>query len=77
MAQPADGFIELLPLLRRTFGSFTGPERRQLAERAVSGGPRDRSVAVAGNADVDRERAVRVLPILRTILGSAAAQEAP
>ena len=77
MAQPADGFIELLPLLRRTFGTFTGPERRQLAERAVSGGPRDRSVAVAGNADVDRERAMRVLPILRTILGSAAAQEAP
>lgn len=75
MAQSPDAFVELLPLLRRTFGSFTPPERRQLAERAASDQPRERT-AFAGPADLDRERALRVLPVLRTILGSAAAQEA-
>ena len=75
IAQPADGFIERLPLLRHTFGSFTPPELRQLAERATSSQARERS-ALAGPADIDRERAMRVLPILRTILGSASAQEA-
>ena len=76
MSQPAEGFIELLPLLRRTFGTFTPPERRQLAERAASGQPGIRRAAVSGTPAVDHERAMRVLPVLRTILGSAAAQEA-
>jgi len=77
MAQSADAFIELLPLLRRSFAGFTGPERRQLAERAASSGPRGRVVAFAGDDDIDRERAMRVLPVLRTIFGGAAAQETP
>ncbi|MBF6907443.1 hypothetical protein HN295_19960, partial [Acinetobacter baumannii] len=38
LSQPQDIFTELLPLLRRTFGSFSSPERRQLAERASAGG---------------------------------------
>ncbi|MGE5156301.1 MAG: DUF5682 family protein, partial [Betaproteobacteria bacterium] len=29
-----DTFIEVLPLLRRTFGAFAGPERRAIGERA-------------------------------------------
>jgi len=76
MAQPADGFIALLPLLRRTFGGFTPPERRQLAERAAAGAQGERRPARAVDAGVDQERALRVLPVLRTILGSAAAREA-
>lgn len=76
MAQSADGFIELLPLLRRTFGTFSGPERRQLAERAAAGETRERTTPVAGSADIEHARAMRVLPVLRTILGGAAAQEA-
>ncbi|CAN7584215.1 DUF5682 family protein [Massilia sp. LjRoot122] len=76
MAQSADGFIELLPLLRRTFGSFTPPERRQLAERAASGESGHGRATATAEAEVDRERAMRVLPVLRSILGSAAAREA-
>ena len=75
MSQAEDGFTELLPLLRRTFASFSPPERRQLAERAAAGQPGQRTAA-AGPATVDRERAMRVLPVLRTILGTVTAQEA-
>jgi hypothetical protein len=76
MAQSGDGFIELLPLLRRTFGSFTPPERRQLAERAAAGAAGAARAVLVRDADLDHARALRVLPVLRTILGSAAAQEA-
>ncbi|GAB3473335.1 DUF5682 family protein [Massilia terrae] len=72
---PGDVFLELLPLLRRTFSTFSAPERRQLAERASAGGG-----AVAGLAQstraVDAERANRVLPVLRTILDAAPLEEA-
>ena len=30
---PADTFVEVLPLLRRTFGEFAAPERRAIGER--------------------------------------------
>ncbi|MCC2958798.1 DUF5682 family protein [Massilia sp. IC2-477] len=70
MAQPEQGFIELLPLLRRTFGSFTAPERRQLAERSLAG-KRGQRLAATRPADLDLERARRVLPVLRSILGNA------
>src|SRR5262249_47356399 len=34
---PGDGFTALVPLLRRTFSTFTSPERRQLGEKAKRG----------------------------------------
>ncbi|WP_020656627.1 DUF5682 family protein [Massilia niastensis] len=76
MAQPGDTFVELLPLLRRTFGSYSPAERRQLTERASTGSSgRQYKVVTSAPHTVDRERAARILPILRTILGSAAAPE--
>jgi len=71
-AQPAETFIELLPLLRRTFGSFSAPERRQLGERTRHGSGVTAAPALVAMAAVDPVRARRVLPILATILGAAA-----
>jgi hypothetical protein len=73
-----DVFTELLPLLRRAFSAFTGPERRAMGEK-VKGLPRigaDRFTPSAGarqepDNDLDRERADLVLPVLAQILGAA------
>ncbi len=59
-----DVFEEILPLIRRTFALFTKPERRQIGER-VAGGAK----VSAGPSDFNEERAMRVLPIIRQILG--------
>ncbi len=66
---PGDTFVEVLPLLRRTFGEFAAPQRRAIGERVrhrVRGGG-DRPTAET--LDLDRERADRVLPTLRLLLG--------
>ena len=68
----AERFVNVLPMLRRTFTEFSAPERRQLAERARRTG----IVRQAGAGDPhqvswDEERAALVLPFLRTILGLA------
>lgn len=66
----AESFTELLPLLRRAFSSFSGPERRSMGEKVRhlhsaqgSGGTRSAS------PDIDHERAGRVLPVLAQVLG--------
>lgn len=65
-----DGFTEVLPLLRRAFSSFQPPERRRMGEKVKDlrrgGSPAARPTA----ADVDAERAARVLPVLAHILGT-------
>jgi hypothetical protein len=65
-----DSFVELLPLLRRAFSSFSGPERRMMGEKARylrqapgTGG------SGAMDVEIDHERASRVLPVLTQILG--------
>jgi hypothetical protein len=59
-------FIELLPLLRRTFSTFATGERRQLAQRVGTGqlalGPAGASVR-----EIDHTRAQQVLPMLAQI----------
>jgi hypothetical protein len=68
-AIPAGTFVEVLPLLRRTFGEFAGPERRAIGERVRR---RIRSAGhgpAADTFDLDLERAGRVLPTLRLLLG--------
>lgn len=67
----AETFVELLPLLRRTFGAFEAPERRQLSERAGSAGGAVTIATSAGN--IDEARAALVLPVLGMILGGSAA----
>jgi hypothetical protein len=62
-----DEFTSALPVLRRTFATFSPAERRQIGERVRQGG---RMTAVADAEDeLDHERAALVLPVLAQILG--------
>jgi hypothetical protein len=65
-----DAFTQILPLMRRTFGTYNPPERRQIGERVArsSGAPGARPAAKVQN-DLDEVRAERVLPVLSCILG--------
>ncbi|HBL62626.1 MAG TPA: hypothetical protein DDZ80_30860, partial [Cyanobacteria bacterium UBA8803] len=63
----SDTFIALLPLLRRTFSTFSTAERRQMGERVRRGN----SLLASGAkvAELDRDRATTVLPIVAQLLG--------
>jgi hypothetical protein len=65
---PPETFVEVLPLLRRTFSEYPAPQRRQIGERAVGlggeGPGRD-----AGDHDIDNERAELVMPTVEVLLG--------
>jgi Family of unknown function (DUF5682) len=68
-------FMEMLPLVRRAFADFTGPERRQMGEKVRHLGPGagERALPAAAASEtalVDHVRAARVLPILAHILGT-------
>jgi hypothetical protein len=76
---PAALFDDLLPLVRRTFSSFSQPERRMIGQKArrldpsaaggrAAGGAADGS---DGDARFNPERARLALPVLRQILGTA------
>jgi hypothetical protein len=62
-------FQELVPLLRRTFATFPAPERRQIGQLLVRPGAASPSASASGDAQINPERARRVLPLLMTILG--------
>ncbi|MEZ0107104.1 hypothetical protein ABH920_001095 [Catenulispora sp. EB89] len=68
---PADTFTDVLPLLRRTFSNFEGPERRKIGElaRTVGSAPVAGVAAGAEPPGFDRERADRALPVVRMLLG--------
>jgi hypothetical protein len=65
----ADVFTQLLPLLRRTVGTFGAPLRRNLGEKAR--GPRSSSEPerTSQSAEFDAERAARALPLVMRLLG--------
>src|SRR6266545_388844 len=63
---PADTFVEVLPLPRRTFGAFTQPERRAIGERIRSSGG---GAPACPDPGVDPDRAARVLPTVALLLG--------
>ena len=71
----ADDFQEMLPLLRRAFSGFSGPERRMMAERVKQLGPSSAgamsSRSRSDDTPIDGERASLVLPVLARILGVA------
>jgi len=61
-------FPQLLPLLRRTFATFSAPERSQigaLARRGASG----RSTLSSTTESLDESRARKVLPLVAQLLG--------
>jgi len=66
---PGDSFTSVLPLLRRTFGAFAGPERRAIGERVRHLGLPSKRVSQVD--DLDPERVAVVLPTLKLLLGSA------
>jgi hypothetical protein len=65
-----DTFTTMLPLLRRAFSAFEAPERRAMGElvRQLRGGAVARTPG-GGDADLDQDRAARVMPVLAHILG--------
>jgi hypothetical protein len=65
---PAEAFVEVLPLLRRTFSEYPAPQRRQIGERAVrlEAGPGGRDGAAD---DIDDERGELVMPTVAALLG--------
>lgn len=66
----AEGFLALLPLLRRTFTTFSPPLRRALGERVKHGpapGATTRSLTLSSGLDPDRAR--RPLPLVARLLG--------
>lgn len=63
----SDSFVETLPLLRRTFGTFEVAERRQIGERVRHGmGPID----VAEGESLDPERVAAGLYTIGQLLGA-------
>ncbi|GIF53310.1 hypothetical protein Afe04nite_78490 [Asanoa ferruginea] len=64
-AIPPDAFTEILPLLRRTFGTFATGERRGIGERVAGGATATRTTT----AVLDRETADLSLPTLSALLG--------
>ncbi len=65
----ADTFTALLPLLRRTFATFSAPERRQMGERVRRGNAAASSAGMTREEAVDRDRADAVLPLIAQLLG--------
>ena len=63
-----DHFTGALPLLRRTFATFAGPERRQMGDRVARGAVRPVSVP-EGPDGFDAARADKALPLLAKLLG--------
>lgn len=64
---PEESFMELLPVLRRTFAEFTPAERRKLGEKAkgtISGTP-----VVIMEEDIDEERGMKMVPVIQMLLG--------
>ena len=65
-------FQTLLPLLRRAFADFSQPERRRMNEKVRHLGNAAAAPAAAQQQQPDAERARRVLPVLRQIMGADA-----
>ena len=65
-------FLQVLPLVRRSFADFSGADRRALGERAkrgATGGTGGTAAVATAAADWDESRAVLALPLLRELLG--------
>ena len=69
-ALPDQDFMDVLPLLRRTFGGFTAPERANIAaavRQLADGAP----ARAAADEAVDADRAAGALRTVAAILGGA------
>jgi hypothetical protein len=66
---PNAAFTCVLPLVRRTFATFSSPERRQMLEKAEHKTRGGGAIPALGFPELDRERAESVLPLVRRLLG--------
>ncbi|MGI5179926.1 DUF5682 family protein [Dactylosporangium sp. CA-152071] len=66
---PADAFVEVLPLLRRTFSGYPAPQRRMIGERAAHIGTGGRPRTGDHNDQVDPDRGALLLPVVARLLG--------
>jgi hypothetical protein len=64
-------FSATVPLLRRAFAAFAGPERRSMGELVKVLGAADGDRPAAGDEDLDQQRADRVMPVLAQVLGTS------
>lgn len=68
-----EAFHEVLPLLRRTFSTFTSPERRQIGERVRDTEPSERTeifeVIDDAEPELNLERIQKPLQMVRFLLG--------
>lgn len=67
---PEEQFVSVLPLVRRTFSSFSGADRKDLGQRAARG--QVKAEPLKTTTSWDPQRATRVLPVLCQIFGIAA-----
>jgi uncharacterized protein DUF5682 len=65
----SETFPQLLPLLRRTFSTFSAPERNQIGVLARRGASGQTTRAAAGSTTIVEERARKVLPLVAQLLG--------
>lgn len=66
---PEAHFPEALPLLRRAFSNFTGPEREKMLTLAKTGAQGPEALATGLPVAFDQKRAKVVLPTIRMLLG--------
>ncbi len=76
LALPEERFVDILPLLRRTFSSFSEAARRLLGERLRGQAPISAETPAAGPR-FDPERAQSVLPVVAKLLGRPTPEEDP
>lgn len=62
-----NAFLQVIPLLRRTFATYNNVEKNKIAMRAKQGGTQPVSPAAA--ADLDEQRGRTVLPVLEKLMG--------
>ncbi|MGV9329602.1 DUF5682 family protein [Streptosporangium sandarakinum] len=60
-------FVDVLPLLRRTFGAFAAPERRSIGSRVRALGTRETAAAAAD--EIDEARAAAAVRTVLALLG--------
>jgi hypothetical protein len=67
MQLDSETFTAILPLLRRTFSTFSAPERRQMGERVRQGRSSCQDLAQTG--EFNPEEAHLVLPLIAQLIG--------
>ncbi|GAA0724779.1 DUF5682 family protein [Dactylosporangium roseum] len=66
---PAEAFVEVLPLLRRTFSGYPAPQRRMIGERAATIGTTGGRRRGEPEDLIDPDRGALLLPVVTKLLG--------